>query len=405
MAYSPVRRPIFNSYIKFLALPALLLAGVALLAGCKPAAVADPNDPKFVVAEKGNWQILRGELDTEVGNFLKQHQATAEQVGPAKMPIVETMMLKNLVLKKLLLDKAATLQLKDVDVEEAKELDAIKGQIPPGQDLNQTLKGAGMSLDDLKKRIHEKILISKVLEAEAFKNVDPTEQEIDDIYLKNKDSFNIPEKVRASRILIHMDDTASAQEKAAKKKAIDKAHDRVAHGEDFGKVAAEVSEDQSSKPKGGDIGYFAKGDNPDAGFDDVAFNTKEGAVSPVFLTPLGYQFIKVTAIQAAGVVPVADARGYIASKLKEQKMEEQSQAYAKQLLAASGVTYHLVLVDPPAQNPAGPEPTEGETPSSAAQNSAAPAPDAQAPSAPQDSSAPATPAGAPTASPAASTNK
>src|SRR5271168_1350399 len=103
MAYFPVRRPVIDSCIKFLAFPALLLAGVAFLAGCKPAAVADPNDPKFIVAEKGSWQILRGELDAEVGNFLKQHQATAEQVGPAKMPIVETMMLKNMVLKKLLL--------------------------------------------------------------------------------------------------------------------------------------------------------------------------------------------------------------------------------------------------------------------------------------------------------------
>jgi len=397
MAYFPVRRPVFNSSIKFFTLPALLLAGVALLAGCHPA-VSDPSDPKFIVAEKGSWQILRGELDTEVGNFLKSHQATAEQVGPAKMPIVQTMMLKNLVLKKLLLDKAATLPLKDVDTEEKKELDAVKQQIPPGQDLDSTLKQAGMTLDDLKKRIHEKVLISKVLESEAFKNVDPTEQEIDKIYLANKDSFNIPAKIRASRILIHVDDTATAADKAAKKKAIDKAHDRVAHGEDFGKVAADISEDQSSKLKGGDLGFFSRGDNPDAGFDDVAFNTKEGAVSPVFLTPLGYQFIKVTAIQPAGLVPVADARGYISSKLKEQKMEEQSQAYAKQLLASSGVIYHFVLVDPPAQNPAGPEPTEGEPPQAPApQDSSAPAPDAQAQPAPQGSAAPAAPAEAPAA--------
>jgi hypothetical protein len=106
----------------------------------------------------------------------------------------------------------------------------------------------------------------------------------------------------------------------------------------------------------------------------VAFNTKQGAVSPVFLTPLGYQFLKVTAIQPAGVVPVADARGYISSKLREMKMEEQSQAYAKKLLADSGVTYHFVLVDPPAQaaaavGPGGP----GSAPSSAAPNSSAPA--------------------------------
>ncbi len=57
----------------------------------------------------------------------KQHQATPEQVGPAKMPMVETVMLKNMVLKKLILDKAAALPLKDVDKEEAAELDRLKG--------------------------------------------------------------------------------------------------------------------------------------------------------------------------------------------------------------------------------------------------------------------------------------
>src|SRR5271170_8445812 len=103
MAYSPVRRSILDSSLHFLVLPALLLAGAALLAGCHPG-VSDPKDPKFIVAEKGTWQILRGDLDTEIASELKQHQVTAEQIGPAKMPAVETMALKNMVLKKLFLD-------------------------------------------------------------------------------------------------------------------------------------------------------------------------------------------------------------------------------------------------------------------------------------------------------------
>jgi foldase protein PrsA len=397
MAYFPVRRPATAFSQKILAFPALLLVGAALLAGCKPAAVSDPNDPKFVVAEKGSWQILRSELNVEVTDFLKQHQTSAEQVGPSKMPMVETMMLKNLVLKKLLLDKAAALPLKDVDKEEATELGTIQQQIPPGQTLDQSLKTAGMTMDDLKKKIHERVLISKVLEAEAFKNVDPTEPQIDDVYMKNKEAFDIPAKVRASRVLIHVDDTATAAAKAAKKKVIDSARARVVKGEDIGKVAADVSEDQSSKLKGGDIGYFAKGENPDAGFDDVAFNTKLGVVSPVFLTPLGYQFIKVTDIQPAGVVPLADARGKISAYLRQHNMQAQSMDYAKGLLANSGVTYHLVLVDPPAQNPAGPE-DNGD------QSGAPPAPDgsAQAP----DSSAPApAPQAPPTAPQSSAPNK
>jgi parvulin-like peptidyl-prolyl isomerase len=382
MAHLPVRPSFFDSSKKFLVFPALLLAGVALLAGCHPA-VTDPNDPKFIVAEKGTWQITEGELETEVTSYLKQHQATPEQVGPSKMPIVKTAMLRNMVLKKLILDKAAALPVQDMSKEEASELDRLKGPLAEPE-FEEQLKSAGLTIDDLKKRIHEKVLVSKVLEAEAFKNVDPTEQEIDDIYLKNKASFNIPEKVRASRVLILVDDKTSPADKVAKKKAIDQARARVVHGEDFGKVAAEVSEDQYSKAKGGDLGYIPRNES-EPGFDDVAFNTKENVVSPVFLTSLGYQFLKVTDIHPAGVVPVADARGYIASKLREMKMEEQSQAYAKKLLAESGVIYHLVMVDPPAQDtaagPGGPD----SAPPSSVPDSSATTPPAEAPAAPATS--------------------
>jgi parvulin-like peptidyl-prolyl isomerase len=396
MAHFPVCRSVRGSFRSFLVLPALVLTGAVLLSGCHPA-VTDPKDPKFIVAEKGSWNITEGELDTEVTSFLKQHQATAEQVGPAKMPMVKSMALKNMVLKKLILDKAAALQLKDVDKDEAKQLDAVKQSVPPGQDFDSQLKTAGLTLDDLKKMIHDRVVIQKVLEADAFKNVEPTEQEIDAIYLKNKDSFNIPAKVRASRVLILVDDKATPAEKIAKKKAIDAARARVVKGEDFSKVAMEVSQDRYSAPKGGDIDFFPRGVN-EPGFDDVAFNTKENTISPVFQTQLGYQFLKVTAIQPAGIVPVADARGYISSKLREQNMQTQSQAYAKKLLADSGVTYHFVLVDPPAQTQAAP----GGAPDApdSAPPSSAPAPDAS-----QQGPAPASaqaPASAP--APAAASN-
>jgi peptidyl-prolyl cis-trans isomerase C len=400
MAYSIVRRLVGDSSSRLLLFPTLLLVGAALLSGCHPA-VTDPKDPKFIVAEKGTWKITRAELDAEIADFLKGHNATPEQVGPAKMPMVETMMLKNMVLKKLILERAAALPLTDVDKEEAAQLDVVKQNLPPGQTLDAQLKAAGMTMDDLKQKIHEQVLMHKVLEAEAFKNVDPTDQQIDMIYLKYKDQFSTPEEVRASRILLLVDDKTSAADKAAKKIAINKAHDRVVKGEDFSKVAMEISEDRYSAPKGGDIGLFRRGEN-EAGFDDVAFNTKPNVVSPVFQTQLGLQFLKVTAIQPAGVVPVAQARALIASKLKDQNMQMQSQAYAKQLLADSGVTYHLVLVDPPAQmapqggGPGGPDgggappqPGPDSTPPDASQQP----PQAEAP--PSEPPPPAAPASAP----------
>jgi peptidyl-prolyl cis-trans isomerase C len=405
MAFSPVRRFVVDSSKIISGFSALLFAGVVVvLSGCHPA-VTDPNDPKFIVAEKAPWQITEGDLDAEVADYLKQHQATAEQVGPSKMPMLKTAMLKNMVLKKILLGKAAALQLKDDDLDKAvnAQIDQIKGAA--GDEEFQTqLKTAGITLDDLKKRMREKVEIEKVLDAEAFKNVDPTEQEVDAIYMQHKDSFVIPEKVRASRILIMVDDKTSPADKAAKKKAIDKAHDRVAKGEDFSKVATEVSEDKYSAPRGGDINYFQKGEN-EPGFDDVAFNTKVNTVSPVFQTQLGYQFIKVTAIQPAGVIPVAQARSFITSKLREMKMSQQEQAYAKTLLDNSGVTYHMLLIDPPADMSSTPNgqgaPDNAPPPSDSSAPSAPPAgPDAAPAPAPTTEAAPAAPASTPEPTPA-----
>ena len=79
---------------------------------------------------------------------------------------------------------------------------------------------------------------------------------------------------------------------------------RVVKGEDFSKVAAEVSEDRRRAARRGH-GKIPKGHN-EAGFDEVAFNTKVNTVSPAFLDSLGWQFLKVTDSQPAGTVSLAD---------------------------------------------------------------------------------------------------
>jgi parvulin-like peptidyl-prolyl isomerase len=377
MAISPALQNLAAKASLFRALP-VLAAAVAVLSAChpKPPAVTDPNDPNFIVADKGDWTITRGELNNEVDGILKQQHLTRDQVPPANMPYVETKILRFMVVNKLFLDKAKTLQLKDVDKDAAAELDQQKGAATD-QQFADALKQANISMDTLKQRVHDDVVARKILEIEAWKDVEPTEQQIDDIYLKNKDRFNIPPMIRASRVLILADEKDTAAQKADKQKAISAARERVIKGEDFGKVASDVSQDRSSAPKGGDMGKFPRGTN-EPGFDEVAFKTKVNSVSPVFVTALGYQFIKVTDSQPAGTVSLADARALIGPRLLEANKEKKTQAYVTNLLANSGVNFHLKLVDPPAQmgGPGGPGGPGG---SGEAPTEPAPAPDAPAP--------------------------
>lgn len=332
----------------------LLAAATLLASSCHPR-VSDPHDPKFIVAEKGDWTITRTQLDQDVDSFLKQRQITRDQVGPQRLPMLETMVLKDMVLEKLLLARAATHQFKDVDKDETTALERLKGRFPTTQAFQDKLKQAGVTEDDLKKRIHDQVLIDKTLQAEALHDVEPTDKDVNDFYMSHKDLFNVPRKLRASRVLVVVDEKMKPGEKAAKKKKIDAAHARVAKGEDISKVAMEVSEDRYSAPKGGDIGYFQQGEN-EKEFDDVAFASKVGALSPVFQTPMGYQFLKVTEIKPAGTLPIDDSRAAIVQELRQVKTASEEKAYTEKLLKDSGVKYYIPLVEPP------PAPAPASTP-------------------------------------------
>jgi parvulin-like peptidyl-prolyl isomerase len=320
------------------------LGFVLFLSGCH-SRVTDPQDPRFIVAEGPGWTMTRAELNDQLAAFLKQRQKTIQDVGPAKLPELESDILHSMVLKKLILDRAAKLNFTDIDKDDAAALQQLQERFPSEKEFDAQLAGAGLTLDAVKKQIHESNLVRRTLQAEAFHDVEPTDAEINDFYLKNQDKLTTPEKIRASRILITVDDKTSPADRAAKKKAIDKAHARVVKGEDFSKVAGEVSEDRYSAPKGGDVGFFQRGENEEA-FDDVAFATKQGAVSPVFTTATGYEFLKVTDVHPGGVVSIAEARDTIAKYLRQLKQREQVEAYTKTLLANSGTTFHLQAVNP-----------------------------------------------------------
>lgn len=116
--------------------------------------------------------------------------------------------------------------------------------------------------------------------------------------------------LRVSHILFRAEkDAAPADTLKAYKNAL-AAYERLAAGEDFGKVAAEVSEDPSARDteasqyrparKGnqGDLGYFTVFDMVYP-FETGAYNTPVGTVSRPLRTDYGYHLIKVTDKQPA----------------------------------------------------------------------------------------------------------
>jgi parvulin-like peptidyl-prolyl isomerase len=94
--------------------------------------------------------------------------------------------------------------------------------------------------------------------------------------------------VRASHILIGFGTNKDSARAVAEKVLA-----RVRGGEDFAKVAQEVSEDKGSAMRGGDLDYFGRGRMVKP-FEDAAFAASVGSIVGPVESQFGYHIIKVT---------------------------------------------------------------------------------------------------------------
>ncbi len=99
------------------------------------------------------------------------------------------------------------------------------------------------------------------------------------------------QEVHARHILFRAEagDEKASKAAEAKAKAVEA---RLAKGEDFAKLANELTEDPSGKTNGGDLGYFTKGQMVPE-FANVAFSLDKGKVSAPVKTQFGWHVIKV----------------------------------------------------------------------------------------------------------------
>jgi peptidyl-prolyl cis-trans isomerase C len=99
------------------------------------------------------------------------------------------------------------------------------------------------------------------------------------------------QEVHARHILIR---AATGDEKASKdaEDKIKAVIARLKKGEDFAKIAAEVTEDPSGKANGGDLGYFGK-EQMVPEFSEVAFKLDKGQISEPVKTQFGWHVLKV----------------------------------------------------------------------------------------------------------------
>lgn len=118
-----------------------------------------------------------------------------------------------------------------------------------------------------------------------------TEEEIRDYYRGHRAEYLQGAQRNLDYVLLEK--RPSAEDSAQVKRRIQELLLRARQGEDFAELARLYSEDPGSKEKGGDLGFFGRGEMAKP-FEEAAFDLKVGQISDPIKTNFGWHIIKLT---------------------------------------------------------------------------------------------------------------
>ncbi len=287
-----------------------------------------PKEEPVVVRVNGE-PITQAALDKEMTRYQAQTSLPDQATDAGKMEAVRKKVLDGMVDRVLLLQESSRLGVSVSEEQLEGEMKRFKERFSSPEQFETILAHMKLTEADLRAEYRKRMLIRSLIEREVTPKVQVSEGEIQTFYDQNPSLFQVPERVRASHILVKTDAQAGDQEKAKAKEKIQAIKKRVDAGEDFAKLAIENS-DCPSAPKGGDLDYFQRGQMV-APFEDAAFALKPGETSDVVETQFGYHLIKIVDRQDAGTMSFVEMKSTIEEHLKQQKVSELLNAYLAEL--------------------------------------------------------------------------
>jgi peptidyl-prolyl cis-trans isomerase D len=152
--------------------------------------------------------------------------------------------------------------------------------------------------------------------ADFLANVKIGDDQLRREYQENRESYQIPERVKVRHILIKTQGLPKEQVPKLKAKAADILK-QLQTGADFAELAKKNSDDPGSAQKGGELGWIAHGQTV-ANFDKTAFALNPGQLSGVIETEYGYHILQVEDKQTAHTQTFDEVKPQLEANLRRE---------------------------------------------------------------------------------------
>jgi peptidyl-prolyl cis-trans isomerase SurA len=191
------------------------------------------------------------------------------------------------------------------------------------QKFNAALKQEGMTIADLRRNVERQFLIQEVQRQEVGSKLQITEAEARQYYQFHQQEFVEPASVTLREILIEtpagQEGTDAALEKATATRG------RLSGGEDFARVAADVSA-APSKANGGLIGPIVVAELSQS-LQQLLEKMKPGDITQPLKVARGYQIIKLETFKPSAVQPFENVRDVVAERVYNERQRSEVQKF------------------------------------------------------------------------------
>jgi len=246
-------------------------------------------------------------------------QDLISKTSEARAKVIEQLIEDKLIYSET---KKYKIEIDDKDIEE--KIQAAMSKVGGKEEFEKALAEQQITIKELRARYKEQAASRRLIEQKVGVKVTMTPLEVENYYREHMDQFTQPEEVLLRNILIKLGGNPA--------KAANLARDiskRLKEGCDFGGLAKIYSQGPAAED-GGLIGYVKRGDMMPE-IDGVIFKLKEGEISDIIQTAMGYHIFKVEEKRAGKVVSLKEARRYVEEALFMEKMNHKTKAWVQGL--------------------------------------------------------------------------
>ncbi len=308
--------------------------------------------------------ILLSDFEKVANPILEQYKSVApkEEFTDEKIKELKQKILDQMIDEKLIIQEAKEKNIKVSKRELEQGIQQIKSRFNSEEEFRNELIKENLTEKKFEKRIEEQLMAMKLIDFEIKSKVSPPEEsEVKELYNKIIDVINdkktkglLPEEekeietlasiikrkyselVRARHILIRSSKTDSMKTQSEAKKKAEMVLKKLKEGSDFTELAREYSDDPGSRERGGDLGYFAKGDMVPE-FEKAAFSLNVGEISGIVQTEFGFHIIKLEEKKAARKISYEELKNDLTDFILAKNAEKKYAEWLKKLRSEANI--------------------------------------------------------------------